>query len=198
MPIKFTDLLRKWHNGALHGAQIDLARKIGISQSAISQWVNGYYEPEEDMLEKLAKEFKLSIDEVKSSFLENSTPREVKTRLHDHKAIDAKPIPVYGIMTGDVFKIPQLNNITLAPEEYVPIPISSSGSMFALKSRGQRKLPIVVEVNEYIVFAEANEDDVNDGDAVLHRVGQGEFAFDSFNKHKPGSVVGKYVGVFRR
>lgn len=46
--------------------QVDLARKVGVTQGMVSQWENGDFMPRADKLPLIAKTLKCTVDELLS------------------------------------------------------------------------------------------------------------------------------------
>ena len=74
MNLLLKEALTKWH-GQTRGAQEELARKINIHPSTITQWMKGTVAPDFANQEKLSKEFKIPIEEIKRLFVKEVEPQ---------------------------------------------------------------------------------------------------------------------------
>lgn len=69
---KQEDLLKSINNGILKGSQKKLAKALGISQVAVSRWLQGTQNPSQENYEKMSKIFKRSTKELEKIFVSNS------------------------------------------------------------------------------------------------------------------------------
>lgn len=69
---KQEDLLKTINNGILKGSQKKLAKTLGISQVAVSRWLQGTQNPSQENYEKMSKIFKKSTRELEKIFVSNS------------------------------------------------------------------------------------------------------------------------------
>lgn len=66
------DLLKTINNGILKGSQKKLAKTLGISQVAVSRWLQGTQNPSQENYEKMSKIFKKPTRELEKIFVSNS------------------------------------------------------------------------------------------------------------------------------
>jgi len=70
----FNEYLKKWNGGVMRGAQTKLAKRIHVVPSTIAHWVRGSSMPNEDVRQRVAKEFGISPDNLMSSFSSAEMP----------------------------------------------------------------------------------------------------------------------------
>lgn len=69
---KQEDLLKTINNGILKGSQKKLAKILGISQVAVSRWLQGTQNPSQENYEKMSKIFNKPTKELEKIFISNS------------------------------------------------------------------------------------------------------------------------------
>lgn len=200
------DLLRKWNNGILRGAQARLAQELGLSQSAIVRWMSGQQTPSEENIFAMSKLFNEPINKVKNAF-ENI--EDINNVFEEENTLF---IPVWGIVSATRFKG---TNLTEEPIDFVPLPIRDK-RIFAMKVKGSCMEPIIKN-GEYVILKKQDYIDY-DGQIVLAVVDEeytlkkmfvdGEIAelkpintrnFKPIKRNlKDVSIRGIYKGVFRK
>jgi transcriptional regulator with XRE-family HTH domain len=76
--MKFEELLKKWNKGILRGAQLRLAKSLGIDQSAIRRWMEGITTPAEKLRPKIAKELGVTVEVLMESLKSASTSQNAE------------------------------------------------------------------------------------------------------------------------
>lgn len=72
MNTRQTELLKSINKGVLKGSQKKLAQLLGVSQVAISRWLQGTQNPSQENYQKMSKIFKKSEKELEKIFISNS------------------------------------------------------------------------------------------------------------------------------
>lgn len=155
-----------------HGLrQIDLAEKIGVLQSTISQWENGKIEPDIEALIKIASLFETSIDNV----LGEETPRPpVSSR--------GKWIPVLGEVAAGI-PIEAVENI-IGWEE-ISAELAATGDFFGLRIKGNSMEPRIREGDVVIV---RKQPDADTGDTAVVLVNGDSATVKRIKKESDGSL----------
>jgi len=63
--------LKEINNGKIYGSNKKLATILKITEASVGQWIKGRNAPTEDNMQKIAKLFKKSIEEVREMFYDN-------------------------------------------------------------------------------------------------------------------------------
>ena len=200
------DLLKKWNNGILRGAQAKLAQQLGLTQSAVARWMNGQQIPSEENILAMSKLFNEPLSKVKNAF-ENI--EDINNVFDEENTLF---IPVWGVVSATQFKG---SNLTEEPIDFVPLPIKDK-RIFAMKVKGSCMEPIIKN-GEYAILKKQDYIDY-DGQIVLAVVDE-EYTLKKMfvdgetvelkpintTKFKPMkrmlkdvSVRGVYKGVFRK
>lgn len=124
-----------------HVSQAELARELGIHQTAVSQWENGRTMPDTDSLNKLSEYFGVSIDRL----LGKTVGKGVKIRVLGYIRAG---LPVEAV--EDV----------LGYEEITP-EMASQGEYFGLEIKGDSMMPRIYPGDVVIV---RKQSDVDSGD----------------------------------
>lgn len=77
--IKMTkiELLKHINNGKERGAQTKLASDLSLTTASVANWFSGKSYPTDENIKKIAKQYKLSFEEVKNAFLDEEFTQEV-------------------------------------------------------------------------------------------------------------------------
>jgi len=149
--------------------QIDLCKKLGVTQGALSGWENGKYEPDINSLKKLSQIFDVSID-----FLLGHTEQATSPTPHGIR------IPVLGKVVAGI-PIEAVEEI-LDYEEISP-DMASSGDYFALRIKGGSMEPKISEGDVVIV---RKQDDADNGDTAIILVNGNEATVKKIRKTPDG------------
>lgn len=149
--------------------QIDLCKKLGVTQGALSSWENEKYEPDINSLKKLSEFFNVSIDYLLGRSDTSST--------HDSHGIR---IPVLGKIVAGI-PIEAVEEI-LDYEEITP-ELASSGEYFALRIKGNSMEPKISEGDVIIV---RKQDYADNGDTAIVLVNGDEATVKKIRKSPDG------------
>lgn len=151
--------------------QIDLCKRIGVTQGALSGWENEKFEPDISSLKKMSEIFSVSVDYI--------------------LGIDNDPEPVIQIKKG--IKIPVLGRVQagipveavedIIDYEEIPQEMARNGEYFALEVRGDSMLPKFTEGDVVIVRKQC---DVESGDIAIVRVNGDDATMKKLVKHSNG------------
>lgn len=121
--------------------QVELCKETGIPKSAMSQYVNGNFEPKQDRLEKMAEVLKvtpawlLGFDVPMEATVQNATERWVNK--FGMKIKEQYPIPVVGVIKAGmpIFAEENIETIEMAdvknPDEYFFLRVSGDSMIGA-------------------------------------------------------------------
>lgn len=155
-----------------HGLrQIDLANKIGVLQSTISQWENGKIEPDIEALIKIASIFETSIDNV----LGEEIPRPAVSSV-------GKWVPVLGEVAAG---IPIETVEDIVDYEEIDAALAATGDFFGLRVKGGSMEPRIREGDVVIV---RKQDDADTGDTVVALVNGDSATVKRLKKEADGSM----------
>ena len=155
-----------------HGLrQVDLAEKIGVLQSTISQWENGKIEPDIESLIKIASVFETSIDNV----VGEETP-------HPPISSKGKWIPVLGEVAAGI-PIEAVENI-IGWEE-ISAELAATGDFFGLRIKGNSMEPRIREGDVVIV---RKQPDADTGDTAIVLVNGDSATVKRIKKESDGSL----------
>lgn len=171
--------------------QIDLARELGIRQGTLSTWETGRYEPDNEMLQKIAEYFQVPVDYVlgRSSVrelpetqvdilqmirlvrtVERMTPNQFDEALNHAKSIlSGQPIPSKEgcriPVLGDVAAGIPIEAITdIVDYEEIDAAMAATGEFFGLRIKGASMEPRMREGDVVIV---RKQDSAETGDTVV-------------------------------
>lgn len=119
--------------------QSELARRSGITQSSISDYINGKYEPKQDKVDRIAAALDIS-----PSFLVGKTG--------DEPPLDYNR---YGLLPVTNRKIPVLGNVhcgdpVYAEEDFLDVVDSDIEADFALRAVGDSMTGVGIEENDLV------------------------------------------------
>lgn len=155
-----------------HGLrQIDLANKIGVLQSTISQWENGKVEPDIEALIKIASIFETSIDNV----LGEETPRPPISS-------GGEWVPVLGEVAAGI-PIEAVEDIV--DYEEIDSALAATGAFFGLRIKGSSMEPRIRDGDVVIV---RKQDDAETGDTVVALVNGDSATVKRLKKEADGSM----------
>lgn len=173
--MKLRDLRKKYGY-----SQVDLAKKLNVTQSAISQWENGRTMPDNFLLAKLAELYETSID-----YLLDNTDNPAPIASLEHKK--GIKIPVLGrIQAG----IPVEAVEDILDYEEIPAELVQSGAeFFALQVRGDSMEPVLKEKDVVIVQRQA---DVENGEMAVVLVNGDSATVKKIKKMNTGVMLLPY------
>lgn len=152
--------------------QIDLANKIGVLQSTISQWENGKIEPDIENLIKIASVFETSIDNVLG-----------EEALRYSSSTGGKWIPVLGDVAAGI-PIEAIEDIV--DYEEIDAALAATGDFFGLRIKGSSMEPRIREGDVVIV---RKQDDADTGDTAVVMVNGDSATVKRIKKEPDGSLV---------
>jgi len=127
-------------------SQHQMARKLGVTQGAVSQWESGRTRPDTDQLIQMSKLFQVSMDYFASESPERDLDGVVEMR--------RRAVPVVGeIACGDAITAEE--NV----EEWIDLP-NGVAADFALKCKGDSMAPTFLD-GDYVLIRK--QPDVADG-----------------------------------
>lgn len=136
--------------------QVDFAKEMGILQSSLSSWENGRYEPDNEMLLKIANYFGVSIEYLLGQ--SNDVHKMEKSlSKHDNGVL----IPVLGDVAAGI-PIEAIENIV--DYEEIDAALAATGEFFALRIKGSSMEPRIREGDVVIV---RKQSDANTGDTSV-------------------------------
>lgn len=151
--------------------QVDFAREMGISQSALSSWENGKFEPDTEMLAKLADYFDVSIGYLLGCE-ESPTP----------KSTGGIWIPVLGDVAAGI-PIEAMEDVV--DYEEIDAALAATGDFFGLRIKGSSMEPRIREGDVVIVRKQANADT---GDTAVVMVNGDSATVKRIKKESDGSL----------
>ena len=117
--------------------QVELAKIVGVTQGALSGWENGKFEPDIKSLDKMAKIFGITVDELLG--------RETVTSEKKRKGVH---IPVFGSVAAGR----PIEAITdIEDWEEIPEDMAATGEFAALRIRGDSMEPRIASGDVVIV-----------------------------------------------
>lgn len=136
-----------------HGLrQIDFAKEMGILQSTLSSWENGRYEPDNEMLVKMANYFNVSV-----GYLLGREDEVIP------KSTGGVVIPVLGDVAAGI-PIEAVENIV--DYEEIDTALASTGDFFALRIKGSSMEPRIRE-GDVVIVRKQNTADTGDTAIIL-------------------------------
>lgn len=204
----FEERLKEWNGGIFRGAVKKFAAKIGVSASAVSNWIGGMT-PGEEMLAKIARELGTSADQAATYFgHKQAAPTPSGIELTSLSILETTA-PVLGVVTADRFAF----SFDAVPDEHIPNPWPRK-RVFALRISGDCMEPTFRD-GEFVFISETQQ--IVDGRVVLAFL-DGEFTLKRYYKradgielkpdnpkYKPIKVASKFlvikgvvVGTYRR
>ncbi|WP_308541800.1 XRE family transcriptional regulator [uncultured Oscillibacter sp.] len=152
--------------------QIDFAKDMGILQSTLSSWENGRYEPDSEMLIKIANYFGVTVDYLLGGEKVSSS---TKTK--------GKWIPVLGDVAAGI-PIEAIEDIV--DYEEIDAALAATGDFFGLRIKGSSMEPRIREGDVVIV---RKQDDVDTGDTAVVMVNGDSATVKRIKKEPDGSLV---------
>lgn len=150
--------------------QIDLADKIGVLQSTISQWENGKVEPDMESLLKIARTFNTTVDCV------------VGGELPAPKSTGGKWAPVLGDVAAGI-PIEAVEDVV--DYEEIDAALAATGDFFGLRIKGSSMEPRIREGDVVIVRKQA---DADTGDTAVVMVNGESATVKRIKKEPDGSL----------
>lgn len=147
------DLIIRANSGKKDGAQKRFAKRIGVSEGAVSQWIRGTYGPDDGLKPKVAKELGVTIEDLEKILKLKEAFKSSKIS----NIVDVGPaqfIPVVGSVSADNFDL----DFDAVPEDFLPIPpmkIPGNKKVVAIKVSGDCMEPTLHD-GEYVVVAETD------------------------------------------
>lgn len=148
--------------------QAELARKIGVSKSAVAMWESGRREPDLRTLRELCNLFNIGIDELVARIPRKETPLR---------------IPVLGCVQAGI-PIEAIEDVM--DYEEIPADMARKGEYFALKIRGKSMEPRFREGDVVIV---RRTPDVESGEIAIVLVNGGEATVKKVVKQNGGITL---------
>lgn len=151
--------------------QIDFAKEMGILQSTLSSWENGRYEPDNEMLVKMANYFNVSVGYLLGRE-DEITP----------KSTGGAIIPVLGDVAAGI-PIEAVENVV--DHEEIDTALASTGEFFALRIKGSSMEPRIREGDVVIVRKQTFADT---GDTAIILVNGDSATCKKIKKEEDGSL----------
>lgn len=152
--------------------QIDFAKDMGILQSTLSSWENGRYDPDSEMLIKIANYFGVTVDYLLGGEKVSSS---TKTK--------GKWIPVLGDVAAGI-PIEAIEDIV--DYEEIDAALAATGDFFGLRIKGSSMEPRIREGDVVIV---RKQDDADTGDTAVVMVNGDSATVKRIKKEPDGSLV---------
>ena len=162
---EFKDMLRFYRKKA-HLSQAELARKLGLSPSAISMYEVGQRSPDFETEEAIADFFNTDLNTLRGKDVEHS---------HKPTVINVLGRVAAGIPIEAVEEVIDTEEIT---EE-----MASHGKYFGLLIKGDSMLPAICDQDVVIV---RQQDDAESGDTVIALVNGDDATCKRLRKYKDG------------
>lgn len=157
-----------------------LAKKLGLSRSAIGMYEKGSREPDYEILEKIADFFNVDIDYLLGRTLKTTLlPESIKQA---NKPTGVR-IPVLGRVAAGI-PIEAIEDII--DTEEIPESLAKTGTFFGLKLKGSSMEPRMCEDDVVIV---RQQSDAEDGDIVIATVNGDEATCKRLKKYNDGIVL---------
>ena len=167
--------------------QVELAEILGVRQNTLSTWETGRYEPDGEMLQKIADYFDVSIDYVMNKAtvrrmpessvdvvrmmrlirtVENMSPSQFDETVNYADKVRAGQIEAYSIpVLGDVAAGIPIEAITdIVDYEEIDAAVADSSEYFGLRLKGASMEPRMREGDVVIV---RKQEDVESGDVAV-------------------------------
>lgn len=152
--------------------QIDFAKEMGILQSTLSSWETGRYEPDSEMLVKIANYFGVTVDYLLGG---KKVSNSIKTK--------GKWIPVLGDVAAGI-PIEAVEDIV--DYEEIDAALAATGDFFGLRIKGSSMEPRIREGDVVIV---RKQDDADTGDTAVVMVNGDSATVKRIKKEPDGSLV---------
>lgn len=165
-----------------------LAKKLGLSRSAIGMYEKGSREPDYEILEKIADFFNVDIDYLLGRTLKTTLlPESIKQLSYEDASSSNNPtgvrIPVLGRVAAGI-PIEAIEDII--DTEEIPEALAKTGTFFGLKLKGSSMEPRMCEDDVVIV---RQQSDAEDGDIVIATVNGDEATCKRLKKYNDGIVL---------
>ena len=165
-----------------------LAKKLGLSRSAIGMYEKGSRKPDYEILEKIADFFNVDIDYLLGRTLKTTLlPESIKQLSYEDASSSNKPtgvrIPVLGRVAAGI-PIEAIEDII--DTEEIPEALAKTGTFFGLKLKGSSMEPRMCEDDVVIV---RQQSDAEDGDIVIATVNGDEATCKRLKKYNDGIVL---------
>lgn len=151
--------------------QIDFAKEMGILQSTLSSWETGRYEPDSEMLVKIANYFGVTVDYLLGG---KKVSNSAKTK--------GKWIPVLGDVAAGI-PIEAVEDIV--DYEEIDSALAATGDFFGLRIKGSSMEPRIREGDVVIV---RKQDDADTGDTAVVMVNGDSATVKRIKKEPDGSL----------
>ena len=152
--------------------QIDFAKEMGILQSTLSSWETGRYEPDSEMLVKIANYFGVTVDYLLGG---KKVSNSAKTK--------GKWIPVLGDVAAGI-PIEAVEDIV--DYEEIDAALAATGDFFGLRIKGSSMEPRIREGDVVIV---RKQDDADTGDTAVVMINGDSATVKRIKKEPDGSLV---------
>lgn len=133
--IGFLALLMKWNGGRIEGAPERFAKQMGVSEDAVSRWINTNITPDDTYQERMAAILGVDRGTLAAAFLHpKHQAAAVKGDNIEFVETPIEMVPVLGTISAERFNC---SFETAIPDEFVPlIFVGIPGKKFALKVHG--------------------------------------------------------------
>ncbi|MGN1250748.1 MAG: LexA family protein [Candidatus Spyradocola sp.] len=154
-------------------SQKELAAKLHVHQTAVSQWENGRTSPDNELLSKIADVFDISVDYLLGrENAELSSPTDLYVK-----------IPVLGEVQAGL-PMEAIENIL--DYEEINFALSTTGEYFGLQIRGSSMEPRMIEGDVVIV---RKQEDAESGDTVVVLVNGDDATVKKLKKMPDGIML---------
>ena len=221
--MRLIDLLIKWNGGRLEAAQKRFGGKLAITSAAMSLYVSGKRTPTDDVKRKMAKEFKLPLEELDKVFEKTKTARLPAKASHSgmvkesgsdatahFQASTPHLIPVLGTVSSEFFRF----SFDAVADEYIDAPHPSGRESFALHINSSHLSP-QISAGDYLIVVKTGF--VEDGQMAVIKMGEeytlkrvyyrnghmdlrsGKIKSGAFTvSDEEASIIGRVTGAFRK
>ncbi len=161
--------------------QIDLCKRLGISQGALSGWENGKYEPDISSLKMLAELFETTVDDILGNETATSSqtmPREKGIRI-PVIGCSAAGVPLETIME-------YIDDSDPDTWEEISESMAASGQYVAVRIKGDSMEPRIFDGDVVIVRL---QNDADTGDTAIVFINGGEATCKKIKKRPEGVML---------
>jgi SOS-response transcriptional repressors (RecA-mediated autopeptidases) len=161
--------------------QTELAKKLNVHQTAVSQWENGRTSPDKDILIKISELFGVSIDMLMQDYKNGNSDCTTSHEFYQYRP--KRKIPILGRISAG-FPLYASENI----EGYVACdyPDSDCEHYFALKVRGDSMTAAGICDGDIVIIKQ--QDIVENGQIAVVRVNGDDATIKRFNQ-KNNTVI---------
>lgn len=157
--------------------QVELARLLGISRSAVGMYEGGSREPDFETLELIADYFNVDTDYLLGR-TDKTTYIPVPALSHDKRK--GVPIPVYGRVAAGI-PLEMIEDII--DMEEITEEMARTGEFFGLRIKGDSMTPDICDGDTVII---RKQEDAESGEVVIATVNGDEATCKRIRKYKDG------------